>query len=112
MVGIKTMTGQERDTAMASFINEKRIGFDDTLVLSGNVHSSRAERVDSWNCQGAEASSCSAHYGPNIPTDYSKAVDFPSYFVWENELVDRHGASIFIRNIQISRPFVKSETKR
>ena len=35
----QSMTGQERDTAMASFINSKVGDYDNTLVLSGNVHS-------------------------------------------------------------------------
>jgi hypothetical protein len=42
MDGIKTMTGQERDTGMAAFINSKRAGYDHTVVLSGNIHSSIA----------------------------------------------------------------------
>jgi hypothetical protein len=142
MVGIQTMTGQERDTAMASFINNKRVGYDHTLVLSGNIHSSvsvgtpwekdyrpmgyelknmakglspdqliavlvRYGKVDSWNCQGADASSCSAHYGKEIPTDYSQAVSFPSYLVWENEPIDGHGVTVFIRSAEISLPFVR-----
>jgi hypothetical protein len=36
------MTGQERDSGMAAFINAKRNGYDHTLVLAGNVHSSTA----------------------------------------------------------------------
>jgi hypothetical protein len=142
MTGIKTMTGQQRDSAMAAFINDKRVGYDHTVVLSGNIHSSTAlgtpwdntyrpmafelksmakdlpsdqwlnilvryGKVDSWNCQGSEASSCSAHYGKEIPTDYSKAVPFSSYLVWEIETVDGHNASIFIRNAKISLPFMK-----
>jgi len=142
MVGIQTMTGQERDTAMANFINDKRVGYDHTLVLSGNIHSSitvgtpwekdyrpmgyelknmakdlspdqlmnvlvRYGKVDSWNCQGEDSLSCSAHYGKEFPTDYSKAVSFPSYLVWENELIDGHGATVFIRSAEISLPFVR-----
>jgi hypothetical protein len=38
----QTMTGAARDRAMAEFLNSKRAGFDHTLVLSGNVHSSFA----------------------------------------------------------------------
>ena len=142
MDGIQTMTGQERDTGMARFINTKRTGYDYTVVLSGNVHSSTAigtpwdktyrpmayelktmaldletdqllnvliryGKVDSWNCQGAEASSCTARYGKLVQTDYSEAVKFPSYLVWENQPVDGHTVSIFIRNATISFPFVK-----
>ena len=142
MDGILTMTGQQRDTGMANFINSKRIGYDHTLVLSGNIHSSttigtpwdkayrpmgyelknlakdltsdqlfnilvRYGKVDSWNCQGADASSCSAHYGKQNPTDYSNAVNYPAYFVWENELTDGHAGTIFIRQAKISLPYVQ-----
>ena len=37
-----SMSGQHRDTGMAAFINAKRIGYDHTIVLSGNIHSSTA----------------------------------------------------------------------
>lgn len=140
--GVNTMTGQERDTAMASFINTHRSGYDHTLVLSGNVHSSisigtpwdknfrpmgyefkkvakdlsegdllnirlRHEKVDSWNCFGDDASSCHATYGKKVSTDYSEAVNYQSYFVWEGELVDGHNASIFIREAKISLPYLR-----
>lgn len=142
MDGIKTMSGQERDTAMANFINTHRVSYDHTLVLTGNVHSSviigtpwdkifqpmgyelknmakdlnegelfsirlRHEKVDSWNCFGAEPSSCYASYGKKKPTDYSQAVKYPSYFIWEGQLVDGHDASIFVRRAEISLPYIK-----
>jgi hypothetical protein len=149
MTGINTMTGQERDTAMATFINSKRIGYDRVLVLSGNVHSSavvgtpwdkdfkpmtyelktmatdlaekppfgipilnilvRYEKVSSWNCQGAEANSCSARYGKKIPTDYSTALNWESYFMLEDSLTDGHRGSIFIRSTDASFPFMPSK---
>jgi hypothetical protein len=146
MEGILTMTGQERDTGMASFINSNRVGFDQTLVLSGNVHSSteigtrwdknyrpmgyelksmakdlrddqlfniliRYGKIDSWNCEGAEASSCGARFGQNISSDYSEAVPFPSYFIWENEMPDGHQGTIFIRSAKISFPFATSRAR-
>lgn len=39
MNGTQSMTGQARDTGMATFINSNRVGFDRVLVLSGNIHS-------------------------------------------------------------------------
>lgn len=143
MEGIQTMTGQERDTGMASFINARRIGYDRTLVLAGNIHSRisigtpwdpnyrpmgyelkqmatdlqsdqlfnilvRYGRIGAWTCHGAESSSCGARYGKKISSDYSEAVSFSSYFVWENELIDGHGATVFIRDAKISFPYVRA----
>jgi hypothetical protein len=141
--GTKELTSQERDTAMAEFINEKRIGFDHTLVLSGNIHSAKTQgtpwdqtfrpmgyelvnmakdlssdqvfnilirygRGDSWHCEGKERAVCKAYYGAAIPSDYSKAVDVPFYFLWENRVVDGHTASIFIRSASVSVPFART----
>lgn len=141
MSGFNTMTGQERDTGMASFINSHRVGYDHTLVLSGNIHSSasigtpwdkryrpmgyelkamikdlrddellniliRYGKLDAWNCQGNQASDCKVHYGEEISSDYSMAVSYPTYFIWEIPLVDGHGGSIFIRSAKASMPFV------
>jgi hypothetical protein len=140
-----SMTPQERDTAMASFINAHRSGFDHTLVLTGNVHSStevgtawdqnyrpmgselkgmatdlngeqllniliRSEKVDSWSCQGPNISDCRVYRGTAVPSDYSRAVGFQSYFIWEQKLTDGHNASIFIRSVKASPPLVDGNT--
>lgn len=134
------IAGHERDTGMAAFINAKRVGYDHTIVLSGNLHSStvigtpwdktyrpmgyqlktlasdlgndqllnilvRYGKVDSWTCEGSDP--CTSHYGKPVQSDYSEAVKFPSYLVWENQPIDGHTASIFIRAAKISFPFVK-----
>jgi len=144
MTGMNTMSGQERDTGMASFINTKRVGFDRTLVLSGNVHSSmvigtpwdqnyrpmgyelktiatdlkegdifnilvRYEKVGSWNCQGADADSCSARNGKPVPSDYSNALKWSHYFMLEDSIMNGHQGSIFLRSTGVSFPFVSSE---
>lgn len=146
MTGFNTMSGQDRDTGMATFINSNRTGFDHTFVLSGNIHSSTAlgtpwdkayrpmgyelkamakdlrddellnvlvryGKLDAWNCQGNQVSDCKVYYGKEIPTDYSTAVSYPSYFVWESPSVDGHSGSIFIRDAKASLPFVKSVAK-
>jgi hypothetical protein len=67
----------------------------------------RYGKVDSWNCQGPEASDCKARYGNEVPSDYSKAVSFPSYFLWDTEVTDGHNATVFIRAAKISLPFVQ-----
>lgn len=140
MTGFNTMTGQDRDTGMATIINTKRVGFDHTLILTGNIHSSTAlgtpwdksyrpmgyelkamakdlnddqllnilvryGKVDSWNCQGSEVSGCKAYVREEIPSDYSEAVPYFSYFVWEIPAVDGHNASIFLRSTTASPPF-------
>ena len=146
MEGFSSISGQERDSGMASFINSKRAGFDHTLVLSGNIHSSttkgthcdkdyrpmgyelktmaqdlkeddllnvlvRYEKVDAWNCLGNKISDCGIHNGKNLATDYSVAVPDESYLVWENQTLDGHNASIFIRSIKASRPFMQGKYK-
>lgn len=143
------MTGQDRDTAMAAFINTQRISYDRTFVLAGNIHSSAAigthwdknyrpmtyelksmatdlmenppleipilnilvryETVNSWNCQGAEADTCSARYGKKFPTDYSTALNWNTYFLLEDQLTDVHWASIFIRTTDVSFPYASGK---
>lgn len=143
------MTGQDRDTAMAAFINTQRISYDRTFVLAGNIHSSAAigthwdknyrpmtyelktmatdlmekppllipilnilvryETVNSWNCQGAEADTCSARYGKKFPTDYSTALNWNTYFLLEDQLTDGHWASIFIRKTDVSFPYASGK---
>jgi len=142
MTGVQTMTGQERDTGMATFINSKMNKYGRTLVLSGNIHSSivigtpwdktfrpmgyelknmvtnlkddqilnilvRHEKVDSWNCQGAEVSSCLARIGKKFPSDYSTALNWDSYFRIEDALTDGHTGTVFIRSTKVSFPFIR-----
>jgi hypothetical protein len=137
------MSGQERDTAMAAFISSKVNGYQNALVLSGNIHSAveigtpwdpkyrpmgyelknmlkgmnpdqmlsilvRHEQVGSWNCQGNSPSECSARYGEKLPTEYSTAVSWNSYFMLENAFVGVNLGTIFIRKTTVSFPFVKS----
>lgn len=64
----------------------------------------RYEKVDSWNCQGPKASDCSARYGKNVPTDYSRAVKSHLYFMQEDPTVDGHRGTIFIRSTKASFP--------
>lgn len=64
--------------------------------------------ANSWNCQSRLPSTCKARYGKTTPNDYSEAVNFASYFIWENKPVDGHSVSIFIRNADVSPPFIGS----
>ncbi len=69
----------------------------------------RYEKVDSWNCQGVDASSCFARYGKKLPTDYSMAENWNMYFLQEDALKDGHLGTIFIRSTRVSFPLIRKK---